>query len=42
MTEKTKISPLIGGKDNLDFGRETKKYRIYVLDILDSGKNAFS
>lgn len=38
----TKISPLIGGMDILDFGRETKKYRIYVLDILDYGKKAFS
>jgi hypothetical protein len=31
----TKISPLIGGMDILDFGRETKKYRIRVLDFLD-------
>jgi len=38
----TKISPLIGGMDILDFGRETKKYRIYVLDILDYIQNAFS
>jgi len=33
----TKISPLIGGMDILDFGRETKKYRIDVLDFLDCG-----
>ena len=38
----TKISPLIGGMDILDFGRESKKYRIYVLDILDYGEKAFS
>lgn len=31
----TKISPLIGGMDILDFGRKTKNYRIRVLDILD-------
>jgi|GEM_PF-4675005 hypothetical protein len=37
----TKISPLIGGMDILDFGRETKKYRIYVLDILDYGQKHF-
>jgi hypothetical protein len=37
MTQKilTKISPLIGGMDILDFGRETKKYRIRILDFLD-------
>ena len=31
----TKISPLIGGMDILDFGRETKKSKNHVLDILD-------
>ena len=38
----TKISPLKGGMDILDFGRETNKYRIYVLDFLDYGEKAFS
>jgi len=31
----TKISPLIGGMDILDFGRKTKKSKNHVLDILD-------
>jgi hypothetical protein len=31
----TKISPLIGGMDILDFGRETKKSKNHVLDIWD-------
>jgi hypothetical protein len=37
----TKISPLIGGMDILDFGRETKKSKNHVLDILDSGVQLF-
>ena len=35
----TKISPLIGGMDILDFGRETNKSKNRVLDILDFLKN---
>ena len=35
----TKISPLIGGMDILDFGRETNKSKNRVLDILDFDKN---
>ena len=35
----TKISPLIGGMDILDFGRETNKSKNRVLDILDFVKN---
>jgi hypothetical protein len=31
----TKISPLIGGMDILDFGRETQKSKKRVLDFLD-------
>jgi hypothetical protein len=37
----TKISPLIGGMDILDFGRETKKSKNHVLDILDCGAQLF-
>ena len=35
----TKISPLIGGMDILDFGRETKKYRIRVFGLFDGIEN---
>ena len=37
----TKISPLIGGMDILDFGRETKKSKNHVLDFLDCGVHLF-
>ncbi len=37
----TKISPLIGGMDILDFGRKTKKSKNHVLDFLDCGNQLF-